>query len=282
MSIPSEAPGVRLVQGVEWPAIFAGTVVAAGISTTLLAFGAAIGLSVTSTAPTWRDSSPVLWLLSGIYLLFVTLCAFGFGGYVAGRMRRTFRLGEVPEIEFGDGMHGIITWGTAIVLTALLALGAAAIAAPAAVPGGSRIGPATSVAGENIIASELDVFFRSARRTVDPDTLTYRRAEAARILLKSSSHQGVSGEDRDYLALLAMNTAGIDPTEASARADRAIADSRTELSRAREAAVLQAFMVAAALLLGAAVAWFSAAEGGRERENGWLPRWDWSWRRRTA
>src|ERR1043165_8614293 len=77
---------------VEWRAVFAGAVIAAGVSITLLAFGSAIGLSVSSTAPTWRDSTPWLWLLSGLFLLFVALCAFGFGGYAAGRMRAPVRV----------------------------------------------------------------------------------------------------------------------------------------------------------------------------------------------
>src|SRR6201999_3632997 len=91
------APGVVVpvaaseVPSVEWRAIFAGAVVAAGISATLLAFGTAIGLSLASAAPTWRDSSPWLSALSGIYLLFVALCSFGFGGYVAGRLRTRLR-----------------------------------------------------------------------------------------------------------------------------------------------------------------------------------------------
>src|ERR1700759_3409980 len=93
------APGVVVpatsteIPSVEWRTIIAGAVVAAGITFTLMAFGSAIGLSLMSTAPTWRDSSPWLWILSGIYLVFVALCSFGFGGYVAGRMRAT--LGDI-------------------------------------------------------------------------------------------------------------------------------------------------------------------------------------------
>jgi hypothetical protein len=140
-------------------------------------------------------------------------------------------------------------------------------------------GPSASVAAENIIASELDTLFRTDRKLVDTD-IEYHRAEAARILLKSSGHSGVSTEDRAYLAVLAGRQAGVGPDEAQARADRAIGESRDELRRAREAAVLQAFMIAAALLVGAAVAWFSAFEGGLDRLEGTVPVWDWSYRRR--
>jgi hypothetical protein len=259
----------------SWPAIFAGAIGAAGVSFSLHAFAAGIGLAVSSTAPTWRDSSPVLWLLSGLYLLFVALAAFGFGGYIAGRMRPRLSL-DGRQTEFSDGMHGLITWALAIVFTALLALGLAATAAPAAAPSGNA-GASQSMAAENIIASELDELFWSDRPIPD---LTYRRAEAGRILLKSSSHDGVPMRDREYLTAVVSSTTQAPPDAARERVDRAIAASAQELHRARVAGILQAFFIAAALFVGAAVAWFAACEGGRERETGQFPVWDWSFRRR--
>jgi len=279
MSAPGTIIPVRDEPFIDWRAIIGGAVLAAGVSFTLLAFGSAIGLSVVSTAPTWRDSSPWLWLLSGIFLLFVALCAFGIGGYAAGRMRARVTVSETIETGFRDGMHGLFTWGLAILLTAVLALFGAGAASRAVAPSGGMNSPSASVAGENIIASELDNLFRSDRKFVDGD-IEYRRAEAARILLKSSGHRGVATEDRAYLAILANREAGVGPDEAQARADRAVSESRDELRRAREAAVLQAFMIAAALLVGAAVAWYSAFEGGLDRQEGAVPVWDWSPRRR--
>lgn len=275
------APGLPVADEpfVDWRAIIAGAVLASGVSFTLLAFGSAIGLSVVSTAPTWRDSSPWLWLLSGLFLLFTALCAFGIGGYVAGRMRAHVAVAESVESRFRDGMHGLFTWGLAILLTAVLALASAATLSRAVAPSEGASGPYASVAGESLVASELDVLFRSDRKLVDSD-IEYRRAEAARILLKSASHNGVPGEDRAYLAILAGRHAGISAEEAQVRADRAVTASRDELRRARQAAVLQAFVIAAALLVGAAVAWYSAHEGGLDRQEGAVPIWDWTFRRR--
>jgi hypothetical protein len=265
---------------VDWRAVFAGAVIAAGVSITLLAFGSAIGLSVSSTAPTWRDSTPWLWLVSGLFLLFVALCGFGFGGYATGRMRSPTGLAVTVESEFQDGMHGLISWGLAILMTATLALAGVAFASHASAPSGGTLGPTASVAGENIIASELDELFRSDHKVIDGDVV-YRRAEAARILLKTSGNKGVSDEDRAYLATIAARQAEIGTAEARDRTDRVISESATEIHRARVAAVLQAFMIAAALLAGAAVAWFSAAEGGDDRERGAIPIWDWTLRRRN-
>jgi len=261
----------------QWPAILGGVAVAAGVSFTLHAFATGIGLSVISTAPTWRDSSVVNWVLTGAYLLFVAVAAFALGGYVAGRMRAPLAL-EPAELEFRDGMHGLATWGLSMVLTALLALGAVATTAPAVAPSAGGAGASQSVAGENIIASELDELFRTTRVI---DELSYRRAEAARILLKASGHNGVPNADRNYLTALAATVMGLPQDEARARVDRVISTSAQELRRARVAAVIQAFSIAAALLVGAVTAWAAAVEGGRDREQGVYHFWEWSHRRRV-
>src|SRR5690242_15715746 len=70
-----------------WSPAVAGALIATALSTVLIAFGTAIGLGVASAAPTWRDASVALWLLSGLYLIMVALVSFGVGGYFAGRIR---------------------------------------------------------------------------------------------------------------------------------------------------------------------------------------------------
>jgi hypothetical protein len=267
-------PVLRPLGHVQWSAIFAGAVAAAGLSFALNAFATGIGLSIVSTAPTWREASSWLALISGLYFLFVALLAFALGGYIAGRLRAPLNL-SAGEMEFRDGIHGLITWGLAVIFTAIFALATAFIAAKAIEPQGG--GQAQSVAGENIIASELDELFRADRL---PAGLTYRRAEAARILLKASGHRGVPAADRQYLSMIVGTSAGLSMEEAQGRVDREIAAAKDELHKARVAAVLQAFFIAVALFAGAAVAWFAACEGGRERERGTYPIWDWSFRRR--
>jgi hypothetical protein len=272
---PAQAASDGAVPFVQWSSVIAGAIAAAGISFTLLAFGAGIGLSVVSTAPTWRDSSAWLWILSGLFLILVALCAFGFGGYIAGRMRSVFRTPTVHESEFRDGVHGLVTWGLAILITAMIGLAGAAAVTPMMAPSGGSMGPGASTTGENIIASELDELFRSTRNTTDANLLAARRAEASRILMKSNGHAGISSDERNYLATMVYDRTGLSSDAAAARVERVIAASAQELHRARVAAVLQAFMVAAGLLLGAAIAWYAAVEGGRDRQRGGLPAWNW-------
>ena len=276
---PVNADTLRAQPYIDWRATIAGAILAAGVSFTLMAFGSTIGLAVSSTAPTWRDSSPWLWLLSGVFLIFVALCAFGVGGYATGRMRWPARVAASPESAFRDGMHGLFMWGLAILLTAVLALFSAAITAKSAAPSGGTAGPASSVAGENILGDELDQLFRSYRYGPSPN-MDYLRAEAARILLKSSSNKGIPEDERAYLSNIVLLRAGVNHAEADARVNRIIAASKDEIHRTRTAAVIEAFLAAAALLLGAATVWFAAEEGGRDRELGHIPVWDWRFRPR--
>jgi len=116
----------------------------------------------------------------------------------------------------------------------------------------------------------LDELFRTDRNVPD---MSYRRAEAARILLKASGHNGVTNPDRDYLTTITAAVAAIPPDMAAQRVNREIAAAKEEIHRARVAGVLQAFFIAAALFVGAAAAWFAACEGGRDRERGISPAW---------
>ena len=254
----------------NWFSLAAGAVVTVGISLTLTTFGAAIGLSVISTTTTWRDSSSWLWLCSGLYLVFVALWAFGLGGYVAGRLRRPSTL-DVRDMSFRDGLHGVATWGLALLLSAMVA----AFVATTARPQSQASQTAPSTTAETLIPAELDRLFRDARHPGDP-AFAYHRAEAGRILLQTSSKNGISNDDRDYLTALVVSETGFGPGLAATRVDQAIAQSRDAIHKARVAAVLQAFMIAAGLALGAAISWFAAVEGGKERDRGDIPEWGWT------
>jgi hypothetical protein len=251
------------VSYVDWGAIVAGAITAAALAFVLHSFGVAIGLALSSTAPTWRDASFALVALSGLYLVLVAIAAYGAGGYVAGRMRGRLSGGAADEIEFRDGVHGAAVWALATLLTALIVFGGAQALTRVAAPSSGPAGPSTSVAGENIIAYDVDRLFRGTRSDAN---IEYARAEAARILLTASSHRGMLPEDRTELIRIVTARTGLSQPEAERRVDDVIARAKENISRARKSSVILAFSAGAAALLGLVIAWFAACEGGRHRD----------------
>ncbi len=270
MTVESLARADEEAGYVQWSPVFVGAIGATAFSFILVTFAVAIGLGVTSTSPTWRDASAALALLSGIYLILQAIVSFGIGGYIAGRARRpTARATGTDSAITGDGLHGLAAWALAVIFGAALAalVGAASasrVAGTAAVP--------NATAAEPLLSYELDKLFRSPRRPANVD-MSAERAEAGRILMTSSSHSGVSGDDRTYLSQQVAATTGIAQGEADRRVQAAIADSRTAISRSRRNTIIVAFSFAAATLLGAIAAWSAACAGGRHRDGAPLPQW---------
>ncbi len=257
----------------KWTPVVAGAFVASAVSLILIAFGTALGMSVASSSPTWRDTSSTLTFASGLYLLITALVSFGFGGYVAGRLRERWDPTATRDvIEFRDGMHGIVSWALAVIIIGLVAAISTATVASKAVQSGTS---ASAAAGEPLVAYELDTLFRGDRRPVEGE-ITYLRAEAARILLTATGRQGVTPDDRAYLTQLASSRTGLAPPEAERRVNNVITAAATAVRNARRSAVILGFSTAAALLVGAAAAWYAAYNGGRHRDNA-APQHTWTW-----
>jgi predicted transcriptional regulator len=259
--------GLRL----HWGPIIAGAMAAAALAFVLNTFGLAIGLAVSSAAPTWRDTSLALVFMSGLYLVLVALASYGLGGYIAGRMRAPLDLSDATD--FQDGINGLIVWSIATLLAGLIAAATVHLV--------SRTTAATSsvttpVLGESVIAYDLDRLFRGGERRTRED-LSYDRAEAARILLTTASHTGMDSSDRAYLANLVSADTGLAAADAEHRVDEVAARAKQDISRARSSAVILAFMTGAAALLGAIAAWMAAITGGRYRDGREaIPAfWDW-------
>ena len=247
----------------QWTPVIAGALVASAISLVLIAFGSAIGLSILSSSPTWRDASPALAVLSGLFLLLTAIASFGLGGYLAGRLReRWHQSAHNDVVEFRDGTHGVVAWAIAVVITGIVA------AASAAVIASREVQPATSpiaTTSEPLIAYELDRLFRAGQRPFEGD-LTYTRTEAGRILLTATGRRGIAPEDRTYLVRLVATRTGISQPDAERRVDEAIAGATTAVRKARRGAVILAFATAVSLLVGAATAWYASCVGGRHRD----------------
>ena len=105
-----------------------------------LQFAAGIGLAVGE--PTLHDGS-ASWnvMVAGLWVALVALASSAAGGYIAGRMRSRWGDATEAEVEFRDGMHGLVVWGISTltvgvimaVITALSAVGVGSAAATSAI-----------------------------------------------------------------------------------------------------------------------------------------------------
>jgi hypothetical protein len=257
---PANIESSRVSAG-DWRAIWCGAVVAAAVSFVLLSFGSALGFAVASPSSTWRDTSALLSVTSGLWLLLTSLASFGLGGYLGSRLR--LRSEEtLEESEFRDGTHGLVVWALALIIGAVLTFAAArAIQTPST----GRSNPANSAAmGEPRLALELDQLFRSDRKLPDAGDAEIR-AQAARIITSGLGHSGMAADDRAYLVRMVEQRTGLAPPQAETRVTEIVSKANDAITRARHAAVILAFMIGASLLIGAAVAWVSAVAGGEHR-----------------
>jgi hypothetical protein len=245
----------------EWTPAWVGAIVAAALSFVLLAFGSALGLAVASPSSSWRDTSAVFTLLSGLWLLLTALASFGLGGYLAGRLRVPLRPHSRDEVEFRDGIHGLLVWAIAVLIGAVLAVAVSSAVTP------QRGTDAKSSTAEPLFALELDQLFRSDSKSTDPGDPELR-AQAARIISSGLGHRTMAPEDRAYLVRLVEARTGLAATDAVNRVTQIISKSRDAVAKARRSAVILAFMIGASLMLDAAVAWIAAAAGGQHRDGG--------------
>jgi len=136
---------------VQWGPVVAGAISASPIAFVLHSFAAAIGLSTSSTAPTWRDASFALVALSGLYLIFGAVLSYGFGAFVTGSIVARNRAAELKTFEFHDGTYVLLVWALATLFTAIVAIAAAQTLTRLTAPSGGSAGLSSSVAGENIM-----------------------------------------------------------------------------------------------------------------------------------
>jgi hypothetical protein len=271
---PAPAPGGPLSY-LHWGPIVAGATAATASSFVLMSFAVALGLSLLSPSPTWRDTSIALTALTGLWLLLVALGSFGLGGYVAGRVRSTWST-KPEEVEFRDGLHGLLVWALAVILGAVLSW----MTALSYVALGSSTIQRSPQGEPTFLAYEVDRLFRSDRRPNAPDPEL--RAEAGRILMAGAGRRELTADERIYLVRLVGARTGLEAADADRRTGEVLNETRQAARQARAISVILGFMTAASLALGAAAAWFAAGVGGRHRDRAISPPLRWTWPRRRA
>lgn len=250
---------------VEWAPILAGAVAASAISFVLFTAGAAIGLSLLSPYP---SQSYGKWAatVSAFWAIFVPILSLLIGGYIAGRMRAAWSTNP-DEVNFRDGVHGLLVWATAVLIGTLIAYLAASTAAQV----GGELGKAAIADRGSLVASSVDTLLRSAPGTAAPtqpagQTLPDNRDELTRIFVASTADGSLDTADRDYVAQMVASRTGLPPDQAQKRVEEVYADALETVETAREAAVAAGLATATALLLGLAAAWYAAQRGGHHRD----------------
>jgi hypothetical protein len=246
---------------VDWGAIAAGVFVSLAVSSVFLAFGSAIGLSVTSFQPS--ASAPVAGIViaAGLWLLWVQVSSFIGGGYVAGRMRRRIGDAKTHEVEMRDGAHGLIVWAVNIVIGAALATWLVLAGASGAIGTASNAG-AMDYYTDKLMRSDAV----SGTTVVAADT--QYNAQIGRILAKNVAARSFDEADRSYVVREISSRTGLAEADARKRLDDTMATLKSQAETARRYGVLFAFLTAASLLVSGLAAWWAATAGGKHRDEG--------------
>jgi hypothetical protein len=295
----------------SWPAIFAGAFVAIAASAILLAFGSGLGFAMVSPWPGRGASATGFTINAVIWLIVSQWLSAALGGYIAGRLRTKWVGTHTHEVFFRDTAHGLVTWAVATVAVgallagtvtsgvggALHALGGAASAGLQGAATGAAAGPSAGSPGmmgggpSAAMTYDIDKLFRpgsgaqpaaagaNAGSAGSPapgmDMSSDPRVEAVYIAFHAIANpsEGVSAEDRAYLAQLVQAQTGVSQDEAQKRVDAFVTatmnaenKARAAADAARKAAAEASIFTALALLVGAFIASVAAALGGRLRD----------------
>ena len=265
---------------VEWGAVFAGALAASAISFVLLTAGAAIGLSLVSPYESefygrLAGSLAVFWAIA------VPILSFLVGGYIAGRMRSAWDAAAPDEVQFRDGIHGLLVWSLSVVAGGVLAFLAASTAAQTSAQ------VAASAMGDRgaVVAPAIDTLFGASVAQAAPapagETEVTRAAPAgraavvdadarstiSRTLVAAAAAGQLSASRKQTLTQIVAERTGLSQAEAEKRVDQAYADAQKALERARKATVLTGLGTLTALLVGLLAAWYAAQRGGHHRDN---------------
>ncbi len=251
---------------------------------------AAIGLSLISpyageSYSKTAASVAVFWSVA------VPILSFLIGGYIAGRMRSAWETATSDEVQFRDGMHGMLVWALSIVAGGLLAFLAAGTLANSS----AQVAAGAMSNRDAVVAPAIDTLFGASvaqtaaapaatarrpaapaatpapsavpgtgERAVVPDSEA--RAVIARTLIAAAAAGELTPAQKRSLAQIVSERTGLSQADAEKRVDQAYKDAVAAIESARKAAVLTGLATATALLVGLLAAWFAAQNGGRHRD----------------
>jgi hypothetical protein len=223
----------------NWGATIAGALIATAVTFFLVTLGSGIGLALVSVP---RTGGLAAFLTGGAIYVFAAQ-AFGFavGAHVTGRLIGPM-VENSKEEEFRAGAHGLAVWALAVVaglgvlwLTAAAGgIAAANVERPQAAP----------------TAYWADMLLSPAGPGAAPPNAGDKQ-EAGRVLTADMPRS--DDANRNELARLVMQDAGLSRAAAMERVDATEARMRDDANAARKAASIVAIWTALALLFGAIV-----------------------------
>ena len=259
-----------LVAGVSWAAVLAGAIASLALTLVLLSLGAGLGFSVVSPWFNSGVSATTFEIGTGLYFIVMAMISSALGGYLAGRLRNRWIGVQTTEVHFRDTAHGFLAWALASVLGAIL------LASPAT----SLITGMTSGAMQPAASSQsgpMDIYVDTLLRRDTPAADNAANAGGAETrrelarLLATDFRNGAepSATDRGYMAKVVAARTGLSQADADKRVNDTIAQIKTDLDKARKAAMQLAIWLTLSLFIGAFSAALAATEGGGLRDGTW-------------
>jgi hypothetical protein len=258
------------VSGVSWPAVLAGGVASLALTLLLLSFGAGMGFTVVSPWGNSGISATTFQIGTGLYFIVMAMISSALGGYLAGRLRTKWVGVQTTEVHFRDTAHGFLAWAVASVLGAVL------LASPASSILGGTIAGATQGAAASVSqSSPMNIYVDSLLRPDNPSAQGQQNSSDTRFelvrLFTKSFHDGtdLNPADRAYAAKVVSARTGLSQADAEKRVNDVVNQVKTDLDKARKAAMQTAIWLTLSLFIGAFCAALAATEGGGLRDGTW-------------
>lgn len=263
-----------------WKSILAGAITAAVTSLILLTLGSGLGLAMASPFTNDTETIASFTVKVGLWMVLMQWLSAGFGGYLAGRLRKEHIDVHHQESYFRDYAHGFLTWAVATLITVVLLTSAAASIISGGAQAGAVIGAGAAAGAGKEIAAQVDegdgaYYIDSLFRNNSPTmavTADDSNAEAMRIFVANMKGEEFAEADKQYLVQMVSARAGVSTEEATARVDQSIAKAQElkqeaieTADKARKASSAFSLFTAISLLAGAFIASVAATFGSSHR-----------------
>jgi hypothetical protein len=291
---------------VAWAAVVGGALAAVAATLILMALGSGLGLASVAPWPYAGASLKTFTAMAAIWLIVVQWVSSALGGYLTGRMRTRWVGVHDQEVFFRDTANGVLSWGLATVIGAVVlasvagsliggaARGAVNLAAGTATVATAAAQSATAQPGNNAsapFAYFADDLFRPvsgtsgttdanapaanaaapAANAMGADAAT--RGEAARIFANGLTTGEIPASDKTYLAQTVAAHTGMSQADAEKRVNDVVAQvndaeakARQAADAARKAGAALAVFTALSMLIGAFIAAAAGGLGGHHRD----------------